>query len=70
MSNIITIGQLVKLNYYFIYLQSTLSLFNETRVYHGQNKCKEGNKDDKVICEAINEGKPDIKLIEIVDYIV
>ena len=70
MSDIIhTIGRLL-LNFYFTFLQSTLSLLNEARVYDGQNKCKEGNKDDKVICEAINEGKPDIKLIEIVDYIV
>ena len=42
---------------------------NETRVYHGQNKCMEGNQDDTVICETINEGMPGIKLIEIVDYI-
>ena len=42
---------------------------NETRVYHGKNKCKEGNQDDTVICETINEGIPVIKLIEIVDYI-
>ena len=29
----------------------------------------EGNQDDTVICETINEGIPGIKLIEIVDYI-
>ena len=47
-----------------------ISMQNEWEGKIMGNKCKEGNKDDKVICEAINEGKPDIKLIEIVDYIV
>ena len=28
----------------------------------------EGNQDDTVICETINEGIPCVQLIEIVDY--